>query len=58
MARGKDANHQGEIGPIQVRPGVAKELKGAGILPARWNSNLQANLTAGALYYDSDEQSL
>ncbi len=42
----------GEIGPIQVRPGVVKELKGAGILPPQWNSNLQANLTAGALYYD------
>ncbi len=42
----------GEIGPIQVRPGVVTELRGAGILPANWNSNLQANLTAGALYYD------
>ncbi len=27
-------------------------MKGAGILPAGWNSNLQANLTARALYYD------
>ncbi len=42
----------GEIGPIQVRPGVVTELRGAGILPANWNLNLQANLTAGALYYD------
>jgi RHS repeat-associated protein len=43
---------KGEIGPIQIRPGVVSELGKAGILPQNWNSNLQANLTAGALYYD------
>jgi RHS repeat-associated protein len=42
----------GEIGPIQVRPGVVDELSSAGILPANWDSNLEANLTAGALYYE------
>ncbi len=41
----------GEIGPIQIRRGVVNELTDAGILPANYNSNTTANLTAGALYY-------
>ncbi len=41
----------GEIGPIQIRPGAVSDLGGAGILPAQWNTDLTANLTAGALYY-------
>jgi soluble lytic murein transglycosylase-like protein len=42
---------KGEIGPIQIRPGVITEEGKAGILPPNYNSNVTANLTAGALYY-------
>jgi len=47
------AGPKGEQGPIQVRPGVAKELQGAKLIPkgTSWKTNLQANLNAGALYY-------
>jgi len=51
---------KGEIGPAQIRPGVVQEEQKKDILPQGWNSDLTANLTAGALYYDrlSDHYSI
>ena len=41
----------GEVGPIQIRPGVVSDLKAANSLPPGWDSDPVANLTAGALYF-------
>jgi len=41
----------GETGPIQLKRGASDQLAKMGKLPTGWNSNLQANLTAGARYY-------
>jgi RHS repeat-associated protein len=41
----------GEVGAMQIRPGAVKDLSRFGQLSAGWNTNLLANLTAGATYY-------
>ena len=41
----------GEIGPIQILPGPVGTLRNLNRLPNGWNSDLQANLLAGARYY-------
>src|SRR5271155_359566 len=47
------AGPHGEIGPIQITPGAVSSLHSAGTLPANWNSNTVANLTAGGRYFAS-----
>jgi soluble lytic murein transglycosylase-like protein len=42
---------QGEVGPMQIKPIVKDTLANWGILPANWNTDISANLEAGALYY-------